>query len=95
MSAVPRVGCGCFLLSRAHPGKVLMGRRKGSHGAGKLAFPGGKLELDELIEECIKREIKEETNLDVDLDNIHQVFTSNDRRLDGDVNKHYITITCK
>ena len=94
-SEVPRVGCGCFLLSPEHPGKALFGKRKGSHGAGRYALPGGKLELDELIEECIVREIKEEVNADITVDNVEQVGTTNDRRLDGDVNKHYITVHCR
>ncbi len=28
-------------------------------------FPGGKINFDEDIEECLKREVKEETNLDI------------------------------
>jgi 8-oxo-dGTP diphosphatase len=92
---VPRVGCGCFLLSAEHPGKALFGKRKGSHGAGKYALPGGKLELDELIEECIVREIKEEVDVDLLVGDVEQVGTTNDRRLDGDINKHYITVHCR
>lgn len=91
---MPRVGCGCFVLSPHHPGKALFGRRLGSHGAGKYALPGGKLELDELIEECIVREIKEEVNVDLDIENVEIVWTTNDRRLDGDVSKHFITVHC-
>ncbi len=34
---------------------------------GKWICPGGKLELGETIEEGIKREVKEETNLDIEL----------------------------
>jgi 8-oxo-dGTP diphosphatase len=92
---VPRVGCGCFVLSPDYPGKALFGRRAGSHGAGKYALPGGKLELDELIEECIVREIKEEVNVDLDIENVELIWTTNDRRLDGDVSKHYITVHCR
>ena len=91
----PRVGCGCFLLSPAHPGKALFGKRLGSHGAGRWALPGGKLELDELIEECIVREIKEEVNADITVEGVEMIGATNDRRLDGDVNKHYITIHCR
>ena len=94
-SEVPRVGCGCFLLSADHPGKALFGKRKGSHGAGRYALPGGKLELDELIEECIVREIKEEVNVDITCEDVVIVGTTNDRRLDGDNHKHYITFHCR
>ena len=43
--------------------KVLLIRRQGSHGAGEYAFPGGKLEYGESFEECINREIMEETGI--------------------------------
>ncbi|MCG8633970.1 MAG: NUDIX hydrolase, partial [Desulfobacterales bacterium] len=69
-------------------GKVLLGRRKGGHGTGTWAFPGGHLEFGESIEACAKREVMEETGLEVD--NIrHQAFT-NDIFTRED--KHYATL---
>lgn len=45
--------------------RVLLGRRRGAHGAGEWSLPGGKLDLWETPTECAVREVKEETGLDV------------------------------
>ena len=45
--------------------EFLIGRRAPSEKSpGLWEFPGGKLELGETLQECIKRELKEELNLD-------------------------------
>ena len=45
--------------------RVLLIERKYPPFKGMWAFPGGKLEPDETLEECLVREVKEETGLDV------------------------------
>ena len=42
---------------------MLLGRRRGSHGAGTWSAPGGHLEYGESVEDCARREALEETNL--------------------------------
>lgn len=55
-------------------GKVLIAQRKaGSHMEYRWEFPGGKLEPDETPEECIKREIKEELDMDIEVIDIYKV----------------------
>lgn len=47
-------------------GKILIDRRKAEGEMGGLwEFPGGKIEPGETVEECIKREIKEELDIEV------------------------------
>ncbi len=58
----PTVGVGVGVLV-LHQGLVLLGRRRGSHGAGTWSAPGGRLEFGEQIEACAARELREETGL--------------------------------
>lgn len=44
-----------------HDGYILLGERTGSHGAGELALPGGRVEPNETPKECAHRELFEET----------------------------------
>jgi 8-oxo-dGTP diphosphatase len=55
-----RVGV-CLVLR--HKDHVLMGLRKGSHGAGTWSFPGGHVDGNESPEESALRELEEETGI--------------------------------
>jgi len=59
---IPKVGIGILIFK---DGKVLLGKRKGSHGQGEYAFPGGHLEYMESFENCAEREIAEECGIEV------------------------------
>lgn len=62
---VVRTGVSVIVMHPDGSGRVLVGVRKGSHGAGTLAFPGGHLEFGEDWWQCALREVKEETDLDL------------------------------
>ncbi len=44
--------------------KILLGKRKNAYKAGLYGLPGGRVELEESIEQTVRRELKEETNLE-------------------------------
>ncbi len=58
--STPQVGVGVLIIEE---GRVLLGKRRGSHGAGTWSAPGGHLEFGESVEDCARREVLEETNL--------------------------------
>lgn len=81
----PRVGTGVLIFKG---GKILLGKRKGSHGAESWAPPGGHLEFGESFEACAIREVKEETGLTLTAPEFLAV--TND--IFKEDNKHYVTI---
>ena len=80
----PKVGVGVIVVKGT---QVLLGKRRGSHGAGTWAFPGGHLEFGESIEECAARELWEETGLRAL--SIQKSSWTNDLI---DATKHYVTL---
>jgi 8-oxo-dGTP diphosphatase len=84
MKNFPKVGVAVIV---RNGDKVLFGVRKGSHGAGTWAFPGGHLEFGESWENCALRELDEE--IGVEVDNLRFLGATNDI---FDDNKHYVTI---
>jgi 8-oxo-dGTP diphosphatase len=81
----PRVGVGVFVLRN---GLVLLGLRRGAHGAGTWALPGGHLEFGESIEHCAAREVHEEAGLEIDV-SARGPYTND---VFEDVGKHYVTV---
>eukprot|EP01138_Halocafeteria_seosinensis_P011638 gb/GECG01011889.1/.p1 GENE.gb/GECG01011889.1/~~gb/GECG01011889.1/.p1 ORF type:complete len:211 (+),score=27.35 gb/GECG01011889.1/:1-633(+) len=59
----PKVGCAAICISDLQPGRLLVGRRQGSHGEGTYALPGGHLEAGETWATCVLRELEEETGI--------------------------------
>jgi len=80
----PKVGVGVYIFK---DGKLLLGKRKGSHGEGEYATPGGKLENLESITDCAIREVAEETGLQIK--NIRFLRVSN---ILNYAPKHYVDI---
>jgi 8-oxo-dGTP diphosphatase len=80
-----KVGVGVMIFK---DGKILLGKRKNSHGSGEYAFPGGHLEYMESFEGCAKRETLEETGMEID--NVRFSVLSNFKQY---APKHYVHIS--
>jgi 8-oxo-dGTP diphosphatase len=61
------VVCGLILNKK---NEILIARRIKGPLSGKWEFPGGKLEQDESLEDCLERELKEELSITVNVANL-------------------------
>ena len=80
----PKVSVGVLIKK---DGKVLLGKRKGSYAAGEWGVPGGHLEYGESFEDAVRREVLEETGLEIQ--NIKFCFVTNVTRYTP---KHYVFV---
>jgi 8-oxo-dGTP diphosphatase len=84
----PVVGVGGVVVQ---DGRALLVKRAHEPRKGEWSLPGGMVELGETLAEAAKREIKEETGLDVEVGEVVEVF---DRvhRLENRVQYHFVIV---
>lgn len=85
----PFVGVGAVIV---HDGNVVLVRRKYEPLKGTWSLPGGAVELGETLEECVAREMQEETGLDVRVGPVIEVFDRISRDPEGRVHYHYVLV---
>lgn len=85
----PIVGVGAVIVV---DDKVVLIRRRFEPMKGHWSLPGGAVELGETLEECVAREMQEETGLEVEVGPVIEVF---DRIITDDesrVEYHYVLV---
>jgi 8-oxo-dGTP diphosphatase len=78
LSERPLVACAAIILNEQDGElRLLVAKRKqdAKIEAGKWEFPGGKLDFGEAPEECLVREIKEELDLDIEVESLFDVVS--------------------
>ncbi len=85
----PVVGVGALI---KNGDEIVIVRRENEPGKGLWSIPGGLLELGEKVHDGVKREAKEETGLDVEIDGLLDVVDSIVYDDDGRIRYHYVLI---
>lgn len=94
----PAVTADCVVMTRETEPKVLLIQRGNEPFKGWWAFPGGFMDMDETLEECAIRELREETGIEVTEDDIMAfgTFSAVDRDPRGrTISKAYLVMVDK
>ena len=73
-------------------GKALIIKRAHEPRKGEWSLPGGLIELGESLQQAVRREIKEETNLDVDVGPVLETFDRVHRDAAGKTRYHFVIV---
>ena len=85
----PVVGVGAVIV---HDGKALIVRRAHDPRKGEWSLPGGRVELGESLVDATRREMREETGLDVGVGEMIEVFDRIHRHDDGRIRYHFVIV---
>jgi 8-oxo-dGTP diphosphatase len=73
-------------------GQVLLVKRGREPGAGQWSIPGGMVDVGETVKEAVKREIREETGLRVEVGDLVEVFERILPDDQGRIQYHYVVL---
>ena len=87
--AHPVVGVGAVVV---RDGRALIIKRAHEPRKGEWSLPGGLLELGESLQDAARREIKEETSLDVEVGPVIETFDRVHRDDQGRIRYHFVIV---
>ena len=87
--ARPVVGAAAVVL---HEGRVVLIRRGQPPDAGEWSIPGGGIELGEPIDEALRREVREETGLEIAVGDFLEIYERIERDAAGAVRFHFVVL---
>jgi ADP-ribose pyrophosphatase YjhB (NUDIX family) len=85
----PVVGVGAVVV---RDGKALIVKRAHEPRKGEWSLPGGLLELGESLQDAVRREIKEETSLDIEVGPLIETFDRVHRDDHGKIRYHFVIV---
>jgi 8-oxo-dGTP diphosphatase len=87
--AAPVVGVGAVVVEGD---RVVLIRRGQAPRAGEWSLPGGRVELGETLEDALRRELREEVGLEVEIGPIVETFDRIHRDPAGRVRYHFVIV---
>jgi ADP-ribose pyrophosphatase YjhB (NUDIX family) len=87
--AHPVVGVGAVVV---RDGKALINKRAHEPRKGEWSLPGGLLELGESLQDAVRREIKEETSLEIEVGPVIETFDRVHRDDQGKIRYHFVIV---
>jgi ADP-ribose pyrophosphatase YjhB (NUDIX family) len=87
--AHPVVGVGAVVV---RDGQALIVKRAHEPRKGEWSLPGGLLELGESLQDAVRREIREETSLDITVGPIIETFDRVHRDEAGKIRYHFVIV---
>jgi 8-oxo-dGTP diphosphatase len=85
----PILGVGGVVI---YEGRVLLARRAHAPLLNQWSIPGGKVESGETLQEAVRRELAEETSLDVRVLDLIEIVERIERDDAGQVKRHYVIL---
>lgn len=85
----PTVGIGAVIICN---GKILLAKRGSEPGKNKWSIPGGLVELGETVRDTVIREVKEETNLDVEAHSLIDIVDNLEPDEKGKLRYHFVIL---
>lgn len=85
----PMVGVGAVVV---RDGNVLLERRGQPPAQGSWSLPGGLVDAGEHLEEAVRREVREECGIEVEVGGLLGVFEPIVRDDDGRIRYHYVVL---
>ena len=85
----PLIGVGAIIITE---GRILLVKRGTEPGKHKWSIPGGLVKLGESIQETVTREVKEESNLDVEAYSLIDAVNNLEKDSNGKIRYHFVII---